>query len=558
MFHNLKIKYRLGISYAIIVFVTIIISMLALVGLKVSNNQLNDFVAHPFAADAAVKNCRIETNVAARAIREMLIQNDPATFSTFESEVETNVAAIRENVELFKASYTADDGLKEKYETALNAWVEIGYRIIDEIKLGNTEQAKTMLLEECTPALKNLISIAQEISQKTDAMQEQALSANSRNTNMTSMLVFMFLIATVGFSVLLGFLVTKSIVAPIRQIEGAIHNLSEGILQTKIEYESQDEIGRMAASLRKSMAALSHYISDIDTALVTMAKGDFNIGTTIPFEGDFKNIEVSFMTFSGEMSQVLGQINMASDQVASGSEQVAMGAQALSQGASEQASSIQILSATIEEMTEQIKTNAQLAQTANTLSQQAGQGVVSSNEKMGDMIEAMDNINKKSHEIGKIIKTIDDIAFQTNILALNAAVEAARAGDAGKGFAVVADEVRSLAQKSAEAAKNTTALIEDTVEAVEKGSHIADMTAKSLIAIVDDAGKATAMMLDVVKASDDQTDGAKQIMNGADQISSVIQTNSATAEESAASSEELNSQAQMLKELVSRFRLKER
>ena len=556
MFFNLKLKYRLGISYALIVFVATIISILALSGLKSSNTSLKDFINHSFAADTAVKNCRIETNVAARSIREMLIENDPSTFAEYEKQVNDNVAMIRENVALFKKSYTLNDGLAEKYEAALNSWTDIGYEIVGKIKAGDTETARDMLLNQCTPALNNLINLAKEISANTDAMQAAALSDNTNDTNFYSLLVLLLLIVAIVFSVLLAYFVTKSIVRPVIEMENAILQLSNGILETEIAYNSKDEIGDMAEHLRTSMHTLATYVHDIDDCLATMASGDFNIAASVPFVGDFKHIEESFMEFSTKMSSVLEQINEASNEVATGSDHVSRGAQALSQGASEQASSIQILSGTITEMTDQINKNAKLAEEANTLSQHAGQGVVSSNQKMKEMILAMEDISSKSKEIGKIIKTIDDIAFQTNILALNAAVEAARAGESGKGFAVVADEVRNLAGKSAEAAKVTTSLIEGTVKAVENGSRIADATAHSLIEIVDDSEKATAMMLEVSNASESQAAGAQQIMEGAAQISSVIQTNSSTAEESAASSEELNGQAQLLKDLVSNFKLR--
>lgn len=557
MFQNLKLKYRLGISYGVIVLVTAIISILALSGLKSSNASLNDFIDHPFSADAAVKNCRIETNVAARTIREMLIENDPATFAEYEKQVSENVAMLRENVELFKKSYTKDDGLAEKYEAALNSWVDIGYKIIEEIKSGDTEAARDMLLNQCAPALSNLITIAQDISQNTDAMQADALVHNKQNTNFFSMLVLLLLVVAIIFSLFLAYSVTKSIVRPVKEMENAILQLSNGILETNITYSSKDEIGDMASHLRDSMHTLATYVHDIDDCLATMASGDFNIAASVPFVGDFKPIEDSFMEFSTKMSGVLEQINVASNEVATGSEHVSRGAQALSQGSSEQASSIQILSSTITEISEQINKNAKLAGDANVLSQHAGQGVVTSNHKMSEMIVAMEDISTKSKEIGKIIKTIDDIAFQTNILALNAAVEAARAGESGKGFAVVADEVRNLAGKSAEAAKNTTALIEGTVKAVENGAKIADVTAQSLFEIVDDSEKVTAMMLEVSKASVAQATGAQQIMEGAEQISTVIRANSATAEESAASSEELNGQAQLLKDLISHFKLRQ-
>ena len=244
------------------------------------------------------------------------------------------------------------------------------------------------------------------------------------------------------------------------------------------------------------------------------------------------------------------------EQVNLASEQVSNGAQLLAQGATEQAASVEDLSIIIGDMTEKININAQNAQDAEILFKSTTNATMESNEKMKEMILAMTEISEKSNEISKIIKTIDDIAFQTNILALNAAVEAARAGEAGKGFAVVADEVRNLAQKSAEAANNTTVLIEGTVEAVNNGSKIADETAKSLIEIVEASGKTTDMMINIAKASKQQALSAQSIRESIEQISSVVQTNSATAEESSAASEELNVQSRLLKEIVDKFESK--
>lgn len=557
MFKNFKIRYRLALSYAVIVLLAVVIALLALGGLKSANTELNSFVEHPFTADKAIKMCRIEVNVAARNIREMLIDPDTSNYPSYKAAVEENVSAIHKNIELFGKSYEKNDGLKEKYEAALNKWVDIGYKIIAEIEKGNDDTAGTMLLKECSPALEELVGIAQEIDSNTSAMQSEALSKSTRDTNNISLAVLILLIAAIIFSFIIASIVTKSIVTPVKEVEYAASQLSKGILNTKINYSSKDELGHMAKSMRNSMETLSLYIHDIDKALSTMARGDFNISTTKAFVGDFENIETSFMNFSTIISDTLEQINFASDQVSNSSTQVSMGAQALSEGANEQSLSIQELSKTIAEMTKKINTNAAEAQEANTLSGKAGAGVISSNEKMQEMIEAMSEISEKSDEIGKIIKTIEDIAFQTNILALNAAVEAARAGAAGKGFAVVADEVRSLAQKSAEAAKSTTALIEGTVVSVSKGTKIAGETAQSLLSIVDDARQVTTMVINIATASKDQAIDANQISQGVAQISNVVQTNTDTTEESASAARELSEQAVMLKGLVEKFRLKE-
>ncbi len=265
---------------------------------------------------------------------------------------------------------------------------------------------------------------------------------------------------------------------------------------------------------------------------------------------------VSFRGIAEKLNDTMMQISQSASQVASGSEQVSNGAQALSQGATQQASSVEELAATINEISDKVNQNADSARQANKKAGSVSAEMNVSNEKMQQMIEAMGDITNCSNEIGKIIKTIEDIAFQTNILALNAAVEAARAGSAGKGFAVVADEVRNLASKSAEASQNTSALIENSLKAVENGTHIADETARSLLQAVNDVSEMTAIIGQISEASSLQADSIAQITMGIDQISSVVQTNSATAQESAAASEELSSQSQLMKSLVGRFKLK--
>lgn len=363
------------------------------------------------------------------------------------------------------------------------------------------------------------------------------------------------------FAIIIGLIISirlaNSIARPIKQVEDAAKALAEGKLDVNITHKSKDELGRLADSMRDSMSSLKLYIRDIAVSMKEMSNGNFDLPEmSQPFVGDFTSIETSIHQLTEQMSGTLSQISTASDQVSSGADQVSSGAQALSQGTTEQASSVEELSSTLSELSQQVKNNAEVAQTARSQSEKARAAVGTSNEQMHSMITAMGNISEKSSEIGKIIKTIEDIAFQTNILALNAAVEAARAGNAGKGFAVVADEVRSLAGKSAESAKNTTLLIEDTVHAVENGTQIAANTAAAMETVVGSTTEITALINRIAEASNEQSGAISQVSIGIEQISSVVQTNSATAEESAAASEELSAQAQMLNELVSKFTLK--
>ncbi len=351
-------------------------------------------------------------------------------------------------------------------------------------------------------------------------------------------------------------IVSRLITKPVTGLTKAVTRLSTGMLDISINYTSSDELGTLADSLRSTISTLKLYVSDISSNLELMASGDMTNEITQDYIGDFIPIKDSLVKISESLNNSLGSITLAAEQVNSGADQVALGAQTLSQGATEQASSIQELSASILEVSSQVDENAKNVQVANESVNDAGEGIKVSNDHMKEMLLAMSEINDSSAQIGKIIKVIDDIAFQTNILALNAAVEAARAGSAGRGFAVVADEVRNLASKSADAAKQTTALIEGSVQSVKRGTKIAEETAIAL----EEVGVQASMVVDTIekinKASKEQASALHQITQGIDQISAVVQTNSATSEESAAASEELSGQAATLQQEVSHFKLR--
>lgn len=349
----------------------------------------------------------------------------------------------------------------------------------------------------------------------------------------------------------------SSISKPITAINEEMMEFGKGNFSTDFWMKPDStEIGQLTTSIISSKRILKEIIDDTALGCQEMAQGNFDIHPKVEYLGEFKEIETAMKQITHSLSDTLGQINVAAEQVSFGSDQVSSGAQALAQGSTEQAGTAEELSSNISIVANQVEENAANATHANESLVLLGQEISKSNSQMQQLTEAMTEISSSSQQIEKIIKTIEDIAFQTNILALNAAVEAARAGSAGKGFAVVADEVRNLASKSAEAAKNTTALIESSILAVKNGTNIADQTEQSLASVVEDSKAVTLTVEKITKASNEQATSLNQITQGMEQITSVVQSNSATSEESAAAAQELSGQAQMLKGLVSNFRLK--
>ena len=370
-------------------------------------------------------------------------------------------------------------------------------------------------------------------------------------------ITIILMVVFLAISSYMAYRLARQIGEPVKDCAQRLRLLAEGDLDTPVhEIHTGDETQILADSARTLVQGFRLMIQDMDEMLAEMSRGNLTVYSKCEeaYVGGYRGLLDSARKLSAQLSDTLRQINQSADQVSAGAEQVSAGAQALSQGATEQASAIEELAATINDISGKIIATADRAGDVHSQSSETGREVEQCNEQMLELVNAVRDIGESSSQIGKIIKTIEDIAFQTNILALNAAVEAARAGTAGKGFAVVADEVRNLASKSAEASKSTSVLIEGSARSVEKGMKIADETAASLQKAVISTENTVKAVDKITEATAEQSQAVSQVTQGMDQISSVVQTNSATAEESAAASEELSGQAVILKELVGQFK----
>lgn len=552
-FYNLKIAVKLIIGF---VTVALIAGLVGVIGLININNITEadkllyeeNALGLNYAGNAAVYYQRIRFNAV-----KMIAINDASQQQECIDKIRDYSGKADEFLKLYEDGIITETD-RNLFDTLEPQWEKYKSLIDDTIRYiqaGQVEQARSLIFGEIALVGNALQEAFEDLFIYNSDGGKVRAEQNSQLARTATLSMVAVIIAGVIIAVSLGLFISRIISNPVKKMVDAADKLAVGDVNVAIQADTGDEIGRLAESFGRMIAN----IREQALAAEKMASGDMTIQINIKSENDLLGMKLNEMVEKN--NEVLTNIASAADQVAAGAKQVSDSSMALSQGATEQASSIEELTASLEEISSQTKLNAQNADHAKELAETARANAEQGNNQMKEMLKSMEEINVSSANISKIIKVIDEIAFQTNILALNAAVEAARAGQHGKGFAVVAEEVRNLAARSANAAEETTELIEGSIKKVEIGTKIANETAAALNRIVSGVAEAAALVSNIAVASNEQATGIAQINQGIMQVSQVVQTNSATSEESAAASEELSSQAALLKEMVGKFKLKQ-
>ena len=550
-FKNISIRKSLIIGFGTTILISAVIIIASLIMMNVQKSAYSDIIDKYMGANQMVSDCRIDYNIAARNLRDVVLSGDISSLTTTNTKIDELTSRLADLRETYPLS---DKSLLENFTRTVEEW-EVDAKEIGEVVRTDQQRAADMIVTTCPPKLAAAAAAGDALATELQAAQEEIIKTQNRNSTIGLLVIVAVMVLATVAVLMMAFQIIRSIVEPSNQVRAALVGFSQGSLNIPVSFEGKNELGEMCDALRTSQKVLHSVIQDISGTTGQMAKGNFDVELTANFPGDLAPIQQSINQFVLRMSETISNISQSADQVSAGSDQVSNSSQSLAQGATEQASAVEELSATINDISTNSKQTAASAEEARASVGEAGAQVSASNEYVKQLNVAMSNISTSSEEIGKIIATIENIAFQTNILALNAAVEAARAGTAGKGFAVVADEVRNLASKSDEAAKATKDLIENSITAVHEGAGVVGKVTESLERTTVLASSVVTMMERVAEAVENQTTAIAQVTEGIDQISAVVQTNSATSEECAAASEELSSQANIMHQLMAEFQV---
>lgn len=556
IFNNLNVGKKFILTFANIFIATVGSMIVLFILLLGADKQINNFLSTSYVSLGSQLETRDELNTISHLVLDLATAADASSANTYMDQITASDKIIESELSVIagiEADTTNIDKMTDSYHESEKV-IETIYQLATS---GNNSEALLAYTNDYVHIIDSLNTSIKESGISTTSAIDTTI-ARYKSMAIRAIIIFCILAGiALAFTAYVLIVMRNSVVFPLKKIVSACYDLRNGNQIKPLHIDSKDEFGEVAKSFEEMSNNIAFIIDDMCSMLSKGAAKDLNAHSADEgrYVGKYIELVKSTYTIFSDISNDMKLTNDIAEQVSAGSSQISSVSQTLSQGTTEQASAVEELSVTVTNIAELSRRNAEEANRASEISVEAAQGVDESNTYMTQMLTAMNEITATSKEIGKIVKAIDDIAFQTNILSLNAAVEAARAGSSGKGFAVVADEVRNLAQRSAEAAKNTTALVESTVVAIENGRKIADATAKSLQQVEQKAGFVSDVISKIDEASVNQASATEQVLQGIDQVSTVVQTNSATAEESAAAAEELAAQARILSGMTSQYKL---
>lgn len=556
---NLSISKKLKkvLNVAIIIISTITVA--TGVGLMYLKGQLESFVETEYASEISIQETATSILTLARDIRDAYIRAENGeNISSYDQNVKKYVNEITTELE-YVYNINKDPEIArelENFGNNISKWINIGNEILTAINNKDMAKANKLILNDCPEVLDVIIEQVSLIGDKISTNVQDDIQGTTRYIGIVMIIIIVIIIIGLILITKVVQAIIESISNPVEEIKAAALEMAKGNYDLEIEYTSEDEIGVLADCMREMILFTKDNISNITEVLNKFAEGNFDVEIEDNYIGEFIEIKESLEKIIDSINNTFYDIKIVTEQVKDGSEQVASTAQIISEGAINQAGIIQELMAAIGQINEKVKVSTEQANSTNVLTRELGNQIELNNEKMNEMVTAMNKIEESSINIKSIINTIYSISEQTNLLALNAAIEAARAGESGKGFAVVADEIRKLAEESSVAVKNTEILIEDSINNVNDGKNVADEASEALSAVVGKAKEAVELIGTIAELTEQGAMAISEVYNGIDQIAEVVESNTAISEESAAASEELSSQSESLQNMIDKFKLR--
>ncbi|WP_416324910.1 methyl-accepting chemotaxis protein [[Eubacterium] hominis] len=554
---NLKIRNKLLLSFAIVLIFYICTVATAVVGVRNITESFGNFHNISYKIVNESTSFRLNQYIVGRDMLQIVYRRDVVNNEEDFAEMKRSINNVEQAIANLEELYTDTEKMAEMKAMYENL---VGPRdkVVSLLENEKYDEAMTVYQNEYEPEARQARAFLRDMEATTKEEATTYYESSDRSADIMLKTLVILAIITIIFVSVVWYIISRSITKPLIELKNAAKELSDGNLHSEITYTSKSELGILADSMRETIATLRTYLNEIEHCMTMLGKGKLNYKTNMVFKGDFVMLKTSLDKISTLLSEAMLKISNSAEQVSGGAQQISNGAQMLSQGASEQTGSIEELAANINEISDNVKNNANDTVAASNLADAVEQEILDNSEQMKAVTEAINDIRQTSMNITGIVKEIEDIAFQTNLLSLNAAVEAARAGDAGRGFSVVASEIRKLATKTTDASKITADLIQQSTKSVEEGSALIVSTEESLKHIVDGARNVATKIERISQANIQQANFIVQIRQSIEQISDIVQGNSATSEESAAASEELAAQAQILRDLVNRFEIQER